>query len=32
MIFDIDNLVKLYDKPKVRVEAVNQYLEEIVGL
>lgn len=32
MVSDINNIVKLYDKPKVRVEAVNQYLEEIVGL
>lgn len=32
MTSDIDKLINLSKKPKVRVESVKQYLEEIVGL
>ena len=32
MVADIDNIVRLYSKPKQRVEIVKQYLEEIIGL
>ena len=32
MVSDINSIVHVYDKPKIRVDVVKQYLEEFIGL